>query len=435
MADIEAPLAIRGGPPVRTEPLPLEFPGAHFMGAEELEAVCRVVRARSPFRYYGLDPQSAVARFEKRFAAFIGSRFALGVSSGTSALSVSLAALGVGPGQEVIVPGYMWISTVSAIVRAGAIPVLAEIDDSFCMDPGDLERKITPRTTVVVPVHMSGAPNNVAQIVRVARAHDLKVLEDCAQAGGSSAGGRMAGTFGDVATFSLQLNKTFTSGEGGVVATDDEELFQRVFACHDLGYWRNEDGRLAESPGAPFLWGQGTRMGELAGAMALAQLEKLPRILDALRDRKYRIRAAVERIDGLTLRRIDDPAGDAGSFLIVTLSDEAVAGEFARAMRAEGIRTTDAGCNMVAMPDWGLHVYYNMKPLTEKASVSGDGYPWTHPANFGSRYDYGKGALPRTDALIGSSVLLAVPANLTDVDMADIIAAYRKVARVLGGTT
>src|SRR5215472_13430413 len=123
----EAQLAIDGGSPVRTRPLPLEFPGIHYMGEEEMEAVTRVLRNRSPFRYYGIMPPGEVEQFEREFADHLGVPHALAVSSGTGALHTALAALGVGPGQEIIVPAYMWVSVVAAVVNSGAIPVLADI--------------------------------------------------------------------------------------------------------------------------------------------------------------------------------------------------------------------------------------------------------------------------------------------------------------------
>ena len=154
-------LAIEGGKPVRTKPLPLEFPGVHYMDNREVKAAVRVLKRRSLFRYYGIHLGKEVEKLEGEIAGFIGTRHALAVSSGTGALHTALSALGVGPGQEVIVPAYMWVSVVAAVVNLGAIPVLADIDQTFGMNPADLENKITPKTTGVVLVHMSGAPVNV----------------------------------------------------------------------------------------------------------------------------------------------------------------------------------------------------------------------------------------------------------------------------------
>src|SRR5664279_4315396 len=180
-AAVEEKLAIEGGKPVRTEPLPLEFPGVHHMDEEEVEAALRVLKSRSPFRYYGIDLQGEVEAFESEFASFLGVDHAVAVNSGTGALHTALSALGVGPGQEVIVPAYMWVSVVAAVVNLGAIPVLADIDDTFCADPAAVEAQITPRTSAIIAVHMSGAPANITEIQKVARKHGLFLIEDCAQ--------------------------------------------------------------------------------------------------------------------------------------------------------------------------------------------------------------------------------------------------------------
>src|SRR5271167_316334 len=183
-------MAIRGGAPVRTTPLPLEFPGMHYLDDAEVEAAVRVLRSRSLFRYYGIDLQGGVDAFEKEFAEFIGVKHALAVTSGSGALNTALSALGVGPGREVIVPAYMWVSVIAAVVNLGAIPVLADIDDTFCLDPEDVQRKITPRTVGVIVVHMNGAPADIIRLAEVARKNNIFLLEDCAQCVGGSINGR-----------------------------------------------------------------------------------------------------------------------------------------------------------------------------------------------------------------------------------------------------
>jgi len=153
------------------------------MDEEEVEAALRVLKSRSPFRYYGIDLQGEVEGFESEFASFLGVDHAVAVNSGTGALHTALSALGVGPGQEVIVPAYMWVSVVAAVVNLGAIPVLADIDETFCLDPLRPEVHY-PRTTGIIAVHMSGAPANITELLKVARERGLFLLEDCAQVRG-----------------------------------------------------------------------------------------------------------------------------------------------------------------------------------------------------------------------------------------------------------
>jgi 8-amino-3,8-dideoxy-alpha-D-manno-octulosonate transaminase len=159
-------LAIKSGKPVRIEPLPQEWCGAHFIDEKELAAVSRVIKSRSLFRYYGFDLQNEVSKLEKEFASYIGSKHAIAVSSGTGALQVALGALGVGPGDEIILPGYFWVATVGAVVRSGAIPVLVDSDDTFSLDPSKVEAKITPRTKAIIIVHMGGVIGHIKELVK-----------------------------------------------------------------------------------------------------------------------------------------------------------------------------------------------------------------------------------------------------------------------------
>ena len=420
-------LAIQGGEPVRTTPLPLEFPGIHFMDEEEVDAAVRVLRSRSPFRYYGVDLQGEVDAFEAEFASFLGITHCLAVNSGTSALHTALAALGVGPGQEVIVPAYLWVSVASAVVNLGAIPILADIDDTFCMDPACVEATITPRTTGVICVHMSGAPADVKAIRAVARKHGLFLLEDCAQCTGGSIEGQKVGTFGDMAIFSFQMNKNMTAGEGGCIVTNDERLYNRAVACHDTGYARDAGGRAILDNLDLCLWGRGCRMDEIRAAVLRIQLKKLPAITGHMRRNKYRIRKALENFPSVRLRRIIDPEGDTGCFLMTTFQDAEIAGTVHRSLRAEGIVTLAQGLNNILMTQWGLHIYYNIPSLVNKTGVDKKNSPWSLAENSASRMEYGKGTCKHADSLFERTILIAIPSNLTDADEKDIIDAFEKV--------
>ena len=411
---------------LRHRPFGREFPGAHFIDDQEIDAVAEVLRARSPSRFFGIQPQNTCERLERAFCEYVGLRFGVATCSGTGALHVALAALGVGPGQEVIVPGYLWINTVAAVINRGAIPVLCEVDDSFCMDPEDLVRKITPRASTVIAIHMSGATGNLEQVCAVARARGLKVLEDCAQAAGGSYRGRKLGTFGDIAIFSFQVTKALTTGEGGIAVTDDPLLFKRCQAAMDVGHSEDFDGILGGRP--TVLWGVGAVMSELQGAMGLVQLAKLDRIVSSMRRTKYTVREALLQIPGIGLRRIDDPAGDNGAFLITRYRDRAQAAQMATSLRALGLECGPDGRLVHHLPEWGFHIYSNIPQLVHHLSTSSDGFPWTHPLNAPSRYDYALGALPRSDELFSRSVLQIVPSNCTDEDIADLIAIYRTAA-------
>jgi dTDP-4-amino-4,6-dideoxygalactose transaminase len=426
-----ATLALHGGKPVRSSPLPLEFPGVHHMDEEEIEAAVRVLRSRSPFRFYGVDLQGEVDAFESEFKTFTGVPHCLALTSGTGALHTALAALGVGPGQEVIVPAYMWVSVIAAVINLGAIPILADIDDTFCLDPASVQAKITSRTTGIVAVHMSGAPADVKAIAEVAHRHSLFLLEDCAQCAGGSIDGRRVGTFGDIGIFSFQMNKNMTSGEGGALVTSSEYLYQRAFAVHDTGYARDDAGRAIYDRLDYCLWGRGYRLDEMRAAILRVQLRKLPQVTGHMRASKYRIREALKKFPQLRLRRIVDERGDTGCFLLTTFATPDLARAVNQALRAEGIVTFTQGINDILMTSWGLHLYYNIPSLVQKTGVDKRNSPWSLAENKDSRTDYAKGTCPQADSLFERTNLLAIPSNLTTKDEDDIIAAFEKVLTAL----
>ena len=402
---------------------PREFPGVHYYSDEEETAALRVIRQRSPFRYYGANFLAEADSLEKEFAARLDRKYAQAVSSCTNALAASMAAFGIGPGQEVLIPGFFWVSTAAAVVRAGGVPVLVEIDDSFTMDPRDLEGKITPHSRLILPVHMCGVPADMPAIMEIARRHRIAVLEDCAQANGAKLHGRFAGTFGHVAVFSFQMNKNITAGEGGMIVTDDETLYLRANAAHDLGVPWSNGTPIQDSEHA--LWGAGARMSELAAAVVRVQLTKLDTIVATMRATKHRIQAALSDLPGLRWSRVDDRAGDSGPFIIARLPTPDAARRFVAACSERGLLGS-------YLPDYGLHVYSNVKALLEKRSNSPDGFPWTHPANVPLARDYAKGTLPRTDALLACSVVMPVPSLLPPDRESDYIEVFREAHRAAG---
>ncbi|MGI8792467.1 MAG: DegT/DnrJ/EryC1/StrS family aminotransferase, partial [Acidimicrobiales bacterium] len=216
-------LALDGGKPVRRAP-PLLGKGMNLIGAEERAAVLKVLESRSLFRYYGPDLQDAVGGFELDASALLGARFALACSSGTAALRCSLAALGVGCGDEVIVPSFTFIATVNAVIVAGAVPVFAEVDDSLGLDPDDVAAKISPRTAAVIAVHLENVACDMDPLIGVCDPAGVPIIEDAAQSIGATYRGRSVGTIGTMGAFSLQLEKNITAGEGGLVTTNDERL-------------------------------------------------------------------------------------------------------------------------------------------------------------------------------------------------------------------
>ncbi len=427
-------LAINGGNPVRTKPLPEESPGIHYIDDNEIEEVIDVLRNRSPFRFYGPNVKNKCQQLEDQVCEKLGVKHALCVNSGTSGLYIALSAMEIGPGDEVLLPGYLWTSCINAIITVGAIPRLVDIDDTFTMCPKDLSRKINKNSKAVLYINMSGVPGRIDEIRRVVKENGLKLLEDNCQAFGSTFKGEAAGVIGDIGVVSFQINKIITSGEGGLIVTNDDHLFNRCFGIHDLGYARDNYGILMDTSCDEkyHMWGSGSRMSELQGAVLLGQIGKVNKIISRMHYAKYRIRKDIESIEGLKLRTVIDPEGDTGAFMITTFPDKEICQAFVNAMRAEGIVSKGYAKPYISFMEWGLHLYYNNKSLVNKKSVHPKGWPWTLAENsFSKNYNYKKGELPVCDDMFDRSSLLKISPALNDEDIEDIIKAFKKVASVL----
>jgi 8-amino-3,8-dideoxy-alpha-D-manno-octulosonate transaminase len=416
-------LAIDGGMPAVTSPLPRMYPGGMRIGREEEEAVLEVLRSKRLFRYYGpTDSPSRVAELEEAFAAVMGVKHAAAVSSGSGALMCALAGLGVGPGDEVIVPAYTWIATASAVVAMGAVPILAEVDESLTLDPADVRRKITPSTKAIIPVHMRGAPCQMDELLTIAQEHSLPVLEDVAQADGGSYHGRRLGSIGDVGAFSLQFNKIITCGEGGMVITDDDAIHNRVLMYNDV-----VGGQRNKIPADEILPGVNFRLSELQGAVALVQLGRLDDLLRDMRQCKAEIKEGITGVaqqKGVTFRRINDPDGDAAIAIMLILPTAERAAFAAKAIEAEGVDTL-----LLYDPESvDYHVYAHWSPIINKRTWSENGGPWRWHKG---PVDYSPEMCPRTLDLLGRTVQLEVSPELTEQNVVEYIDAVNKVLLAL----
>lgn len=410
--------------------LPYEWPGSYFIDEEEIEAVTNVLKRKSPFRFYGhTNEESYSERLEKAYCQKLSRKHALAVNSGTAALTIALRAMDIGPGDEVLVQSYMWISCPMAVVLAGAIPCLVDIDDTWCIDPSDLEKKISPRTKCVMMVDMSGAPGDIEGVEAICRKHNVYMLEDFSQANGGKLKGKYVGSFGDMAIASHQYNKVLSSGEGGIIVCDNDELYEKAVAVHDLGYPRR-GGRLVIDAPEIQMWGQGSRSPELGAALAFVQFGKLDSIVACMHHAKYRIRKGLEKIRGLKLRRILDPDGDSGLFLLMIWPSEEIRDKVVKETRKAGIITGPKGLNNLTMPEWHQHIYYQIPSLVKKKGLNSTGRPWTDPLNeFAKDYSYDKGTCPFTDNLIARSSLLSIPPTLIDEVCDRIVTEFQKAAK------
>lgn len=400
------------------------MPGFEIIGEEEKSQILEVLSRKVLFRYE-FDAQREgvykVEAFEKAFSEYCGVTHALAVSSGTAALRVALAALGVGPGDEVITQGFTFVATWESILDAGAIPVFTEVDDTLCMDPEDLESKISSRTKAVIPVHMCGAQARIPEILEKVAGKNLPVIEDTAQSCGGKLHGKALGSFGTMGTFSFDSVKTLTTGEGGMIITDDEALYIRASEYHDHGHDHNpEVGRGLEKRN--FI-GVNYRMMELQGALGLAQLGKLDKvILAGQRENKGRIREALEKIDQVTFRVIPDPEGDTATFLIFFLPTAEKAKAFNQVMAQEGFGT-------VYWHENTWHYYNEWEHLLGGKSCLASGYPFKDPSGE-SRCEYQRSVLPKTDELLSRA--LTIPINIRmDEQIPKIQKAIEKAATAI----
>ncbi|OGR05921.1 MAG: aminotransferase [Deltaproteobacteria bacterium RIFOXYD12_FULL_50_9] len=400
------------------------MPGFEVFGEEEKKEIMDVLSTGVLFRYEFPEQRQGVFKvrtFEEQFAKYCGAGYAQAVTSGTAALKVGLTALGVGPGDEVITQGFTFVATWEAIFDVGAVPVFSEIDDTLNMDPADLEKKITSKTKAIIPVHMMGAPARIKEIKAIADRHGIPVLEDTAQAAGARLGGRHLGSFGKCGTFSLDPVKTITTGEGGMIITDDEALWRKMSEYHDHGHdhVQNPGGRGGE--GRSFI-GFNFRMMELQGAIGLAQLAKLDGIVAAQKKNKAALKEIVAGIPGVTFRNILDEQGDSATFLAFLLPEGAKAKAVNQALKEKG-----AGAVYFAENTW--HYYPKWEHLLAGSTLAHSGWPFKHEDKR-RRVVYDPQVLPASAAIIDRTLVYQVPIKLSEERLKQISEAVAKAAGI-----
>jgi 8-amino-3,8-dideoxy-alpha-D-manno-octulosonate transaminase len=421
-------LAIDGGTPVRATPLHVNFSGPNYYDDEERRELLDVLEARAPFRDYGMGPggksPNKCNQFEKEFAAHQGSKYCLAVTSGTAALIVAVAGLGVGPGDEVILPAWCWYACYDAIVASGATPVFAEIDESLMIDPSDVERKITPHTRAIMPVHIAGESADMDSIMAIARQHKLKVLEDAAQAMGVKYKGRAVATIGDCGINSFQICKTISAGDGGAVVTSDPLVYERAVRFHDLGLMRKcFINNLGTEPQMGMIPGWQFRMNEWTGGVMRAQLRKADRIIADYHAKSAEIMAGIRDLPGLQFRKSNDPDGALRDMIYFRVESQAVRDRCLAALAAENIQ---AGWNLEGS------VVLPVAPHIAKKDPPEADWPSFATPN-GKAIQYGPTCCPRTAEIRNRYVGIPTDPKYTDQDVADVIAAVRKVYTVIVG--
>jgi len=374
---------------------------------KRLEKIIRKDFRKTPhlFRYYvpaGFPDK--VREFEELFAKKAGVPFALAVNSCTSALLASLAACGVGPGDEVIVPAYTFFISASIIVTARAIPVLAEIDETLTLDPADLEKKITRRAKAIIAVHMIGRPCRMDAIMRIAKKHKLKVIEDTAQACGGSYKGKFLGSFGDCGCFSFDPFKILTCGEGGVITLKDEWLYTRCQSYQDSSAcWRPDRYAKERKPGEIFC-GENYRQSQVHAAIGIAQLRKLDMIIRSLRENRDRIIAGIRKSGKFRIVPSADPKGEAGTSIVLMFNNAKEAEKAGSALAGAGI--SSGRLYSPRLRDW--HTYPYWEHIIGKKTITKEGCPFTCSFYKGKLPRYSADMCPRTSDILGRSVAIWV---------------------------
>ena len=421
-------LAIKGGTPVRTKPWARNITSSK----EEKDAVCKVMDAgdlslfegaynpKSPFSFWG---GPFVNKLERDWCKYYGTKYAVSVNSATSGLYAAVGALDLGYGDEVIVSPYTMSACATAPLIYGAIPIFADVElETGCLDPNSIEEKITPRTKGILLVHQFGIPADMDSIMKIAKDHDLKVIEDCAQAHGAKYKGKYVGNFGDIGVFSLNVNKTIQTGEGGVCVTNDEELRFRIAMIRNHGEVAvvGSDYKNIQN-----LIGYNYRMTEIHAAIGIEQLKKLN---DFNKKRLSLVKYLNENLSKYDCFIV--PEGRPNCFSTYYIYPLRYLSEKGGIKRDELIKMLNAE-GMSFYPGYARPIY--LQPCYQEKIVFKKGYPFTAPENKDIKTNYYKGSCPNVEKLHYEQMIVNSHVRLphTKDDMDDILKAVEKVLKIV----
>lgn len=390
------------------------------IGQEEIDEIIKVIKSGQLFRVGNKSTGflGECDTFEEEWAAHTNSKYALLMAGGgTAALICALAALGIGPGDEVIVPAYTWLATASSVLAVGAIPVLADVDDTLGLDPDDFEAKITPAVKAVIPVHMVGRPANLERIIAIARKHNIKVVEDSCQMVGGSYHGRKTGSWGDAGAYSFNYFKVISCGEGGALVTDDKSVYETASIYHDSGTcFRPKAMDLA----TPIFVAQQYRANEIMGAMMRIQLRRLEGILSDLRHARKRLESSIDN-SLIKTAPSNDPDGDCGVALTLQFDDPKAARAFA----------SNFGGGYLGI-DHGKHIFSEWTPITEKlVNHRPDMNPFNFPQNQGLRADYSDDVCSRTLDILRRTYFVPINPEWNNSEIDEVSGRIQKAGNML----
>ncbi len=381
------------------------------IGQEEIDAVATAINKRSLFKINQSLQETRHAEEELRER--MGVDHALLMTSGHAALTSALIAMGIGPGDQVIVPAYTYIATAMAVVAAGAIPVIAEVDETLTLCPIDTEKKISKHTKAIIPVHINGFPTNMDAIMALADKYGILVLEDACQSIGCTYHGKLLGTIGHAGALSFNAFKTITTGEGGALLTNDRTVFERALIYHDSSAVAFFGDQLKDVDEQLFC-GNEYRANELLSAILRVQMRRLDGIINDLKaNRNYMMEALADVCRFLPSNDLD---GDSGQKLVICFDSAEEAADFAA---AEGIK----GVVPITM---GKHIYHRWTPILNKTGAL---HPLMDPfkmeANRDIVPDYSEDMCPRTLELLSKVVYISVNPDHTKEQLDEKIAKIR----------
>ena len=387
------------------------------IGREETEAVARAILSRDFFKINGSGQE--VYHFEEEWKKTVGADYALTMTSGFAALSSALIGMGIGPGDEVIVPAYTYIASALAVTAVGAIPVIADTDGTLTLDPADAEKKISKYTKAIMPVHIQGFPSDMDAFGRLSEKYGVRILEDACQADGGMYRGKHLGTIGDAGAYSFNYFKVITAGEGGALVTNDRTIYERALIYHDaaaVAFFGNQLDGITE----PLFGGTEFRVSDLTGAILREQLKRLPGLLSDLR----RNRAALEEVTCGSGKAVRAPShdieGDCGTTLALRF-------ETAEECRAYQKKCADGGLYSTVPIDTGKHVYTNWTQIMEKRGALNPLMdPFKMEANRGLNMNYSPDMCPRALDLLSRTLYIGIEPDWTERDI-------ERVAAVMNG--
>ena len=398
------------------------MPGFELFGPEERKEVNDVLETGILMRY-GFDvPRKGIWKSKELEAAIcqtIGCTYTQLVSSGTAALTTALTALGIGVGDEVIMPTFTFVASFESVLSVGAVPILADVDETLTLQPDAVRRAITPRTKCVMPVHMCGAMADLDALMQICKEHNLILLEDACQSFGAKYKGKFLGTIGHAGTFSFDFVKTVTCAEGGGIVTNSEDIYTKCDGFSDHGHDHKGVDRGADLH--PFI-GYNYRISELHAAVGLAQIRKLDQFLAIQKNNHNRLKAILSTAPEVSFRTIPDPSGDSNTFLSWFLPTEEIARGVVAELKQQGILAGNFywfDNNWHYFRKWDhlrqVKTLNNLNEAQKKAMSSID------PAGF-----------PASDKVMSRCISTAIGLLWTDEQIKEkgekIVAAIRKVA-------